>query len=259
MRYLPILAVVAAFSWTGGAAAEIQIEGRVVDNQSLQPISGAEIRIENVRRPGRRLDVTYSDAQGRFSFLVERDGGYIFRAQRIGYESTDTPTLRTDGYRLYEVEIRLDPDAMLLAPIEVLVRSRGEDSPVLANFQHRARLGLGHYFTRRDIERLRPTHVTDLVARVPGVRLESSGAGLQRLVYMNRGPGGCRAEIFVDGMRWTQPITLGGAPESAFTLDDAVSPASVLGIEVYRGMSTVPAEFRTLDTRCGVVAVWTRR
>lgn len=259
MRHLLLVSVVGACVALAGASdltAQVRINGRVLDNQTLEPIAGVDVRIS--RASGRQVGRVHTNDEGRFSFLADRDGGYRFRAERIGYEGTETPTLWTDGFRVYAVEIRLDLDAVLVAPIEVIARSRLDASPVLENFQERARSGFGHYFTRDDIDRIRPSRVTDLLARVPGVRLESSGTGSRRAVYMSRG-GGCRAEIFVDGFQWTPDIDLPSGSDPGFTVDDAVSPASVVGVEVYRGLSTVPPEFLTARANCGVVAIWTRR
>lgn len=254
MRRLLLCLILPVLGWPGASAAQVRIVGHVIDNQSLEPIPGVEIRVAKASLAWRTMERVYSDEDGRFTLFLPEKAGYIFRARSIGYEPTETPILWTDGYRHYEVEIRLDPDAVLLAPIEVLTRMKGADSPVLADFHHRLASGLGQYITHRDIEQIKPTRVTDLLARVPGVRLESSGAGLRRVVHMARG---CRAEIFVDGRLWTRAGT--GGDGSASTVDDAVHPASVLGIEVYRGLATVPAEFLTPQARCGVVAIWTRR
>jgi hypothetical protein len=255
MRHLLLIAALTLMAWPATVHAQILIRGQVIDNETLEPIPSVEVRIHNVRNPRRTIGRLHTNDEGTFTFTAPSDGGYVFRADRIGYEGTETPTLWTDGYRTYHIEIRLDPDAVLLAPIEVLVREKGGDSPVLASFQHRAGSGMGTYFNHRDIERIKPSRVTDLLAQVPGVVLQSTGSGLRRVVYMARGRN-CPAEIFVDGMLWTRG---GPAPESLISVDDAVAPSSVYGIEVYRGLSTVPAEFLTARSRCGVVAIWTRR
>jgi hypothetical protein len=67
---------------------------------------------------------------------------------------------------------------------------------------------------------------------------------------------GCATQIFVDGF-----LVNRGGPGGVndIRLDDVVSPGSVEGIEIYRGLSTVPAEFLNADAACGVIAVWTRR
>ena len=233
--------------------AQIRIDGQVIDNATLGPIAGVEVRISTAR--GRRLGTALTNDEGLFSFTVAEDGGYVFAASRFGYKGNRTPILWTDGFHVYEVEIRLDPEAVLLAPIEVLARSRRFDSPILAGFRERLRTGFGHYVTLEDIRRIKPSRVSDLLAQVPGVQLRSSGAGLQRVVTMRDT---CPSEIFVDGMLLTRDIGRGTAG-SGFTVDDAVSSGSVLGIEVYRGLSTVPAEFLTPRAGCGVVVIWTRR
>lgn len=239
--------------------AQVRIEGRVIDNESLAPVPEAEVRLYNARLDWKVIDRTFTDPSGAFSFTVEDENGYIFQAKRIGYAVTETPVLWTDGYREYRVEIRLDPDAVLLAPIEVVARVKGRESPVLSNFQHRAESGFGHYITHEDIQRLDPSRVTDLLAHVPGVRLESSGAGLRRDVYLGgrTGLAPCKAQIFLDGMRWSRRLL--GEAQSGYTVDDAVLPADVFGIEVYTGVASIPAEFLTPESQCGVVAIWTRR
>lgn len=237
----------------GSLGAQIRIDGQVIDNATLEPIVGVEVRISTAR--GRRLVTVLTDDQGVFSFTVHEDGGYVFDASRIGYLGARTPILWTDGFHTYEVEIRLDPEAVLLAPIEVLARSGRYESPILGGFRERSRTGFGHYLTLEDIRRINAARVSDLLAQVPGVQLRSTGAGLQRIVTMRRD---CPAEIFVDGMLLTRDIGRGtGGP--GFTVDDAVSSGSVLGIEVYGGLSTVPPEFLTPRAGCGVVVIWTRR
>ena len=248
------LAAIGAGLWQPRSlSAQIRIDGQVVDNTTLEPITGAEVRISNAR--GRRFDTVVTNDKGVFSFIVADDGGYVFDASRVGYQSTRTPILWTDGFRVYELEIRLDPEAVLLAPIEVLARSGSYESSILEGFRERLHTGFGHYLTLEDIRRIRPGRVSDLLALVPGVRLESTGAGLQRVVTMRRN---CPAEIFVNGMLLTRDIGRGTAGPG-FTVDDAVSPGSVLGVEVYNGLATVPAEFLTPRAPCGVVVIWTRR
>jgi vitamin B12 transporter len=146
--------------------------------------------------------------------------------------------------------------------VAVVARSSSNPSPVLDNFHARMRSGFGTYFTREDIQRLKPTYMSDLVTRVPGLWVATSGRGTERQIYSNRNAGGlgrdCPAQIFVDG-RLMNP-RLGGVGEVVgMSLDEAVHPNDVEGIEIYRGLATVPAEFLTPDARCAVIAVWTRR
>lgn len=251
-----LLAAVFLFLCATAADAQVHLHGRVIEDGSEQPIVNAAVVLQDGY--GRRLARQITDETGRFSFAVRGSGPVRLRAERIGYQRTTTPPLHFDGYTMYRVEIRLDVDAVLLAPLEVVTRSRSGVSPTLAGFDLRRRNGLGWYITREEIERRNPNRVTDILATVPGVSLH------RQVVYMSRGRH-CPAQIFIDGFRINRslpPMPVTGerfSTTEAFPIDDMVRPSSVEGIEVYQGLSRVPAEFLTAEAACGVVAIWTRR
>ena len=65
----------------------------------------------------------------------------------------------------------------------------------------------------------------------------------------------CHVGWFVDGRRMdlpgrSDPLTDGLGSMHLDTID---------GLEVFRGVSEMPAEFAAPDLRCGAIAVWTRR
>ncbi|NIO30300.1 MAG: TonB-dependent receptor plug domain-containing protein [Gemmatimonadetes bacterium] len=236
-----------AVVWAPAAGQTVQIEGRVIEDGSKLPIEGVRVTLLSI--DDRRLEVGYTDELGTFDFVVRYRSGVKVRADRIGYQETLTPTLHFDEHDFFRVEIRMKVDAVLLAPLEVVGRSRSF-SPLHADFEHRRLTGSGWYITRTDIEELKPAYVTDLLATVPGMRLLSSGAGHRRIPTFGRKEG-CHAQVYVDGFH------INRAP--GFTIDDVVLPGSVEGIEVYRGLSSVPAEYLSPEAMCGVVAIWTRR
>lgn len=235
---------------------DIRIYGRVIDDVTTDPIPGAEVEILNSR--GTRLARALTNDNGAFSFIVPQHAGYQFRAGRIGYRRTSTPTLWTEEHDTLHLEIRLDQEAVLLAPLEVTAWSRRvRPSPVTEGFRDRMASGLGYFLTRHDIEERKPMYVTDMLATIPGVQLRSSGRGSRRHIYLTRTGDNCPAQIFVDGFLLNGRSRLTG--DQDFTLDDAVAPSSVEGIEVYHGLASVPAQFLNPDSRCGAVVVWTRR
>jgi hypothetical protein len=257
MRHLVLPPILGALLLTGLAAhasAQVTLLGTVHENESEIPLAGVQVEILDPY--SRRLAVRYTDEHGRFQARVRTEQAYRLRASRIGYVRTTTPLLWTDGYAQIHVDIRLDADAVVLAPLEVVARARARPSPVLEGFRQRQLSGVGHFINRVDVERRNPSLVTDLIAAVPGVRLESSGRGLRRIAYMSRGTRSCPAQIWVDGML-LNPRT--ASADALLTIDDAVAPGSVEAIEIYSGLSTVPAEFLTPEASCGVIAIWTRR
>ena len=254
------LALAALCAGAPAGAQAVQMTGTVLEENSLHPIAGARVEVYDVGWSSRGVAVT--DAFGRFSLRLRTQPGYRVRATRQGYRTNSTPVLWTDGHDFLQIELRLDRSSVLLAPIEIVARSRRQPSAVLESFRGRLRTGMGQYITRADIEKRQPPAVTDLLATVPGVRLESSsGTGLRRVVYLTRaltGPRDCPAQIFIDGFLLQRGNPFSNV-DPGFTIDDVVSPDAIEGIEIYRGLSTVPAEFLTPLAHCGVVAIWTRR
>ena len=59
---------------------------------------------------------------------------------------------------------------------------------------------------------------------------------------------GCPMLIYLDGIL----VSEGGAA------DMWVSPVEIGGVEVYKGAASLPAEFSGPNSRCGVVAIWTK-
>lgn len=233
----------------------VLLRGQVVEEETAAPIAFASLRIldDDLRLLGR----TETDREGYFTFVVREQTGVHLESERIGYEATRTPFLWFDGHDYFELEVRLDREVVLLAPLEVLGRRRME-SPILESFKHRTRLGMGWYITRDEIQARNPSRVTDLLMEAPGVRLASSGLGLRRVVEMRgASAGGCPVQVYIDGMHLNKND--GPADLRVVAIDDFVSPESVLGIEIYRGLATVPAEFLNTYAKCGVVALWTLR
>lgn len=246
-----------AFAAPLPAAAQIRLEGRVVDDATNLPIPAARVEIFDFT--WQKLGQRTTDAQGGFSYPLRRPGSYHLRVGRTGYART-TPRLVTGAHSYINVEVRLKSDAVLMAPLTVVARSASVTSPVLDNFHARMRQGLGTYITREDLQRMRPNAVSDVVTRVPGLFLASHGV-MGRQIYSGRTAGtapGCPAQIWVDGFL-VNPRSKAGGEVTGMTLDEAVRPQDVEGIEIYHGLATVPAEFMSIDSRCAVIAVWTRR
>lgn len=256
-RLLLLPAALLSLAAAAPLAAQIRLSGSVLDDSTGAPIAGA--RVELYDYWGQRRFVRTTGADGGFVIELRRAGGYRLRTSRVGYAAAMTPTLWTEGSSFMNVEIRLKSDRVLLAPVTVLARARSRSSPAFDNFYARHRSGIGTFFTRDDIERIQPTNLTDLVATVPGMSAQRSG-GSSPILYSRqstRGGRDCPVQIFVDG-RLLNPRAPSG-DVIGMTLDQAVLPSSVEGLEIYSGLSTVPAEFLNQDARCGVVAVWTRR
>lgn len=257
------LALCFAVSLWGASSsfAQVVLEGRVLDDVSEQPLAGARVILLN--RLNKTAGYSVTDALGRFRFEDRNWGWYRLEISAVGYVRAQTPFLYwTEEHDFAGVEVRLAPDAVLLAPLEVTALSGPAISPVLENAEFRRERGLGVHITREQIETRNPANVTDMLLELPGVHAQRSGArsGGGRQLYMGRalaGPAGgaCPVQIWVDGVL-ANPGRPGGEDLS---VDDLVRPLDVEVIEVFRGLGSVPPEFLNPYARCGVVAIWTRR
>lgn len=256
MRPRNLLFLVVFLLLPNPALGQVRIVGRVIEDQSGLPIGFTDITI---RSPGgSTLGRVETDEFGNFEFTVRRGYGVRISAARIGYRENTTPLLYFDNHRLLQVEVRLDPEAILLAPLEIVAWSEIIDNAMLEGYWRRVDTGLGFYITREEVEARNPGFVSDLLRDVPGLQLSGGTVGARPSVRMVRASNrNCATQIFIDGFL-ANPRGVTGDPLD-FRIDDVVSPASVEGIEVYRGLSTVPPEFLNPDAACGVIAVWTRR
>jgi hypothetical protein len=250
-----LLAAVLLFG-APAADAQVRLQGRVIEDSSEQPIAGATVVLYQ-NGNGRRIGRQVTDATGHFGFVISEHGRVQMQVEHIGYRRTTTPALDLGTYTFYRVEVRMDVEAVLLAPLEVMSRSRSDVAPTLAGFEQRRASGLGWFVTRREIEQRNPSRVSDLLATAPGVAIQ------RRIVFMARAGSPCPAQIYVDGFHINRSIgQVAGRRMSTtemFPIDDLVKPGAVHGVEVYAGISRVPLEFLTPEATCGVVAIWTRR
>lgn len=237
--------------------AQVRVVGRVIDNVLERPLGGAQVTARTA--DGRFLSRVESAADGTFEFEVNRISSVRIEVRRISYRANVMPLLYFDGREFFQVEVRLDPQAILLAPLEVIAWSTRPYNAVHEGFRRRLQTGLGFYITREQIAQKRPMLVSDLLREVPGLQVVASGSGRRPTVQVARARGkSCSTQIFVDGFLINRRRTADGPPDEA-VIDDLVFPEAVEGVEVYRGLSTVPPEFLTPDADCGVVAIWTRR
>ncbi len=241
------------------ATGQVRVVGRVIDDITEFPLSRTRV---SLRAPdGSLIEETETTETGTFEFQVRGVGAIRLTVQSFGYQTNTTPLLFFDARKFFQVEVRLDPDAILLAPLEVIAWSARPENALHEAFRRRVETGLGTYITRDQVEARKPLLVSDLLREVPGLEFETSAYGNRSSVRMIRSTGmRCSTQIFLDGFLVNRRVLTPGRFEAAdVSIDDYVSPGSLEGIEIYKGLATVPPEFLNPDADCGVIAIWTRR
>lgn len=243
------------------AAAQGRVSGRILDARTGEPVAGAFVSM--LTSEGRFRRITGTDDNGDFAFDEVTPGRFRLNAGRIGYYGAQGGSMELAQNDTLAVDIRLSAAGVLLQPITVVARSQPRSNPMLRGFYERMDRGTGYYLNRDAVAARNAMVVTDLLVTLPGVRLgPQTHAGRQ--IYMTRalrGSGGCPVQFFVDNVHVNRntAAALGQAAPPQLSIDAYVQPSAIEGIEVYSGLSSLPAEFMTNEARCGTVVVWTRR
>jgi hypothetical protein len=213
------------------------LAGTVRDAESGQPVVGAEVRLEGV------TEVRITGADGAFQFGRVPPRDYQVEIRHLAY-TTVVDTLDVDVAAGVNATIRVSPGVIPLDPITVVVRSLVLER---AGFYERRDRSSGHFVTRQQIDDQHPLQSSELLRRIPGVRLLRGRNGLTAIARAN-----CPFRFVIDNVRTGPDYTI-----------DLLPTMDIEGLEIYMGPSQVPGEFMGFGTdiggTCGVIVVWTRR
>lgn len=217
------------------------MRGTVVDQATGDAVSNVSVQV--VSTPLTSL----TDEAGQFHFPRVPIGDHVLRVDHIAYGAiVSNLNVRKEDLM---VTVRLTPAAIALEPIIVTAFSRRLDH---VGFYQRERRGVGTFISRKQIDAMNAHSGSDLLRRVPGMRLVPEMSRSNHPSNSTLGRGNCRYTYMVDGARTLADFEM-----------DFVAPYMVEGVEVYNGSGEVPAAFRAHTSggrakSCGVVVVWTR-
>ena len=219
-----------------------RVEG-VVRDSSGRRVADAALSIS-----GETVPRSVSDDSGAFHFGGVQPGRAEIVAKRLGFRPETLSVNVVDGLAT-RVDIVLRAAVVQLAT--ALVTADSARTYKMAAFNKRRSRGIGVFITRDEIEKRQAASVSELLRYVPGVTVSQRMAGEPQPVHMQRSTNPtneatCTVLLYVDG----NPYPNGSV--------DDFPPGSIEGIEVYRSASEIPAEFRTRDSMCGLIALWTR-
>jgi hypothetical protein len=210
---------------------------------TIRDTSGTPVALVSVTSSGLR---TVTDSGGRFHLPGLPEGRVAITVRRLGYEPRDTAVQlasgRTDSLLLV-LTILPRELAGITTEADAMARVR------LAEFYRHRQSGQGYYFNRQEIEEKKVIRTSDLLRRLPGIRMHTDRTG-RAVMRMGRASGGrdCPPDFWIDGVR------------AAFLNVDDVPLQDVEALEVYKGPSGLPPEInnRFGNPGCGAVVIWTR-
>jgi TonB-dependent Receptor Plug Domain len=212
----------------------------VVSDTTGAPVSEAEVLIPALRLRRR------TDPIGRLALPAISAGDYLVIARRFGFlPDSQRARLRTTDAEV-AVTFRLRTSA------HVLDTARIESSALrdkMVDFERRRASGRGTFITRDQIEQRSALTLADLLRTVRGLTIRTSG-GRTEIRF-------ARANTRIDGVDCPPELWLDGVRTFDATVDE-LDPEEVEGIELYRGLGHIPAEYLSRTAGCGIVAIWTR-
>jgi hypothetical protein len=250
-----------------GSGASQGVRGSVRDAGSKQPIPAALIAV--LGADGRALAATTSGSDGTFVVAWRTKEAVRLRVERLGYVTVTSKPFLLETADTVQSTIQLGVDAIPVDPVIVQRAEIVHDvSGDMAAVQRRMKLGIGRFIQRQAIEDSRASKVSELLELLPGVKLikdpispnivnaysslnvmHPSDLSRSRRNQRPSDSGSCPMLLFLDG----KPFKLNSLGVNIVHAQD------IAVIEVYRGLSEVPAELSTDLARCGVIAIWLKK
>jgi hypothetical protein len=245
-------------------SAQAVIRGVLYDDVTGLPLQGTVMLID----PNTDAAVVHAPTDSLGNFLLQtRNGTYRIAAVREGYKSIlSAPVPLENGEKLtIRVPIAIDRDPQHQIGVTEHIRPGGKDGdsdrrPPMTSYEARQKSGIGMHYSRTQLEKSGLSTLGQFLMTVPGLTVmnPNSASSMQtsRSHALNTaGMPTCRLGWFVDGRRMDLP---GGRTDP---LTDGLASwmlESVEAVEVFRGMSEMPAEFAAPDLKCGAISIWTR-
>jgi hypothetical protein len=259
--------VIAALVVSSDVAAQAVVRGVLYDDATGRPLQGTVMLID----PQTDAAVVHSatDSAGNFS-LQTRTGTYQISAVRPGYKSIISKAIPLNNGERLTIRVPIAEAGDPQHQIGVLERVRPtEGDQALASdgrrvqmsgFEARRLSGLGRRYLRTQLERSGVATLGQFLQSVPGMSVmdptSTSSMRMNRSAAMDQvGMTRCRVGWFLDGHR----IDLPGQSDPMTDGLGSMGLDVIEAVEVFRGISEMPAEFAAPDLQCGAVAIWSRR
>lgn len=193
--------------------------------------------------------VALTNEKGEFTIRNLPSGSHVLLARHIGFGAETVP-VDLSSHDPQKVSIKLPKYVAIIDPVVVTAKRVAALDKV--GFNQRMKSGTGYYMGPDQIQSIHPTYLTDILRRVPSLRIQSTPTGdvvtSSRGVTSLSGSQGC-VQYYVDDMPW-QSATPGD-------INDFVNANEVVGVEVYAGPGA-PAQYTRGMQDCTTVVLWTK-
>jgi hypothetical protein len=216
------------------------VVGRIVDDKGA-PVAHADVDLANSR-----IKTATTDS-GTFALRDLPAGSQTIQVRKVGFAATDT-SLMLSSKTPVQFAMTLHTAPVTLGTVKV--EGSREKALARVGFDHRRKVGLGHFLTADDVNNRGATWFSDLLRTTPGLQVRETRLGRQ-VIVASRGASisgrGCVAYVIDHVAFYDRPLG---------SIDDVVHPNDVIGVEVYQP-SEAPADV-VLSPNCVAIVIWTK-
>jgi hypothetical protein len=259
--------------------APIEVAGRVLDARTLAPVQAMIV----FTRGADTLARSDADSDGVYFARLCTMNGVVAHFRRLGYR-VDSLTVAADSMSWATLDVAMAP--LRAAAVTTLAATRVTAPHTMSAVETRASRAGGIYIGPAEIERVKPTRLSDLLRGRRGVSFDDDNGTLRitsaRGARPNISDGGARVmprptaatrDTTAAASDAEPTHTLNGGVESCalrigvngklmpedFVLDE-VPAVEVVAVELYAGPASMPVEFSSTrrGVNCGMVMIWTR-
>ncbi|HEV7388990.1 MAG TPA: carboxypeptidase regulatory-like domain-containing protein [Gemmatimonadaceae bacterium] len=226
---------------SGAKTGNATVSGRVVLEGAA---SNAGSRVEVVGTD----QIAMTNEKGEFTMRNLPSGSQVILARHLGFGAEVIP-VDLSSREAKQVTIKLPKYVTIIDPVVVTARRTASLDKV--GFIQRQKMGQGFYLGPEQLQNMHPQYLTDILRRVPSLRVQSSPTG--DVVTSSRGAtsfsgSGC-VQYYLDDMPW-----MSATPGD---INQFVNGNEVVGVEVYAGPGA-PAQYTRGMQDCTTVVLWTK-
>jgi hypothetical protein len=171
-------------------------------------------------------------------------GSHVLLVRHLGFGAETVP-VDLSSRQPQRVSVKLPKFVAMLDPVVVKAAAQGGLEKV--GFAQRQKSGMGYYLGPDQLKNMNPQYLTDILRRVPSLRVQSGSDG--DVVSSSRGTGSGCVQYYVDDMPW-----MSAEPGD---INNFVNANEVVAVEVYQDTNT-PAQYTRAGGACTTIVLWTR-
>jgi hypothetical protein len=213
------------------------VSGRVVLEGAA---SNAGSRVEVVGTD----QVALTNERGEFSMSKLPSGSHVLLVRHLGFGAETVP-VDLSSRQPQRVTVKLPKFVAMIDPVVVNARSQAGLEKV--GFAQRQKTGMGYYLGPDQLQNMNPQYLSDILRRVPSLRVSSSPDG--DVITSSRGTGSGCVQYYVDDMPW-----MSAQPGD---INNFVNANEVVAVEVYQDTNT-PGQYTRAGGGCTTIVLWTR-